>query len=107
MNNFKKVLFLILRLFLKKEIICNKEVRKHIRGYFYYHEWSYEHTITKIETFETSKGLVIVIESHRPGLLIGRAGSFIDGLNIWLTDKLNRTDIELDVKECKLWQNLY
>jgi ribosomal protein S3 len=74
--------------------------------YFNYHEWNYPTTITKIETFETKKGLEILIETHRPGLLIGKVGHFIDGMFERLKEDLKRNDIKIILKECKLWMRL-
>jgi len=83
--------------------IDSKEVRRSISSYFHYWEWRYDTTITKIEVSETKKGLEILIETHRPGVLIGKAGSFIDGLKVWIKKDLEREDISINLKECKLW----
>lgn len=87
--------------------VDNLKVRRAMDSYFYHHEWKYETTITKIETFETKKGLEILIETHRPGILIGKAGSFIDGLKKWIQDDIKREDIFINLKECKMWHQLY
>jgi ribosomal protein S3 len=87
--------------------VDNKKVRRSMNQYFYSNEWNYITTITKIETYETKKGLEIFIESHRVGILIGKKGSFIDGLKEWIKEDLERTDITFHLKECKLWSNLY
>lgn len=87
--------------------VDSKLVRRSMKGYFYYHDWNYETLITKVETFETKKGLEILIETHRPGLLIGKAGRFIDGMTEQLKKDLKRTNIKINLQECKLWMNLY
>jgi len=87
--------------------VDSKIVRRTMDTYFHSTDWPYQQTITKVETFETKKGLLIKIETHRPGLLIGTGGEFIDGLEKYLFIALNRTDITIDLKECMLWHGLH
>ena len=87
--------------------VDSKIVRRTMDTYFHSEDWPYQQTITKVETFETKKGLLIKIETHRPGLLIGTGGTFIDGLEKYLSIRLERTDITIDLKECMLWHRLY
>ena len=101
------ILRVMVRYFGFKIKVDSKLVRRSMNGYFYYHEWDYQTSITKVETFETKKGLEILIETHRPGLLIGKAGVFINGLTERLKEDLKRTDIKINLQECKLWMRLY
>ena len=87
---------------------------KQVRGLFYeYYFVIKQYTalpnyVTKIEVTESKiKGLTILIESHQPGLIIGKGGRDIDGFKEYLCKELNRTDIHIDLKESTLWDNLY
>ena len=101
------ILRVMVRYFGFKIRVDSKLVRRSMKGYFYDHEWNNQTLITKVETFETKKGLEILIEAHRPGLLIGKAGVFIDGLTGRLKEDFKRTDIKINLQECKLWMHLY
>lgn len=103
----KKMFISLLEFFKFNSKIDNVEVRRILRYYFHECDWPYQTTITKVETFKTSKGLLIEIETHRPGLLIGKGGEFIDGLEKYLKKALHRTDITINLIESKLWYNLY
>ena len=87
--------------------VDSKKVRRSMYSYFYYHEWDYTLTLTNVEVFESKSGISVLIETHKPGVLIGKAGSFIEGLKEWLKHDLNRTDIEINIRESKLWLELY
>ena len=87
--------------------VDSKRVRRAMVSYFHGEVWNYQYTITKVETFETKEGLLIKIETHRPGLLIGTGGNFIDGLKKWLSIDLKRSDIAIELKESMVWHNLY
>ena len=87
--------------------VNSKSVRRSMYGYFNYHDWNYCTSITKVVVTENKNGLTILIETHRPGFLIGKGGSFINGLKDWIKEDLKRNDIEIDLNESKLWHNLY
>ena len=82
--------------------IDSKPYRRTIYQYFRWNDWNYETTITKIEVEQTLKGVMIYIETHRPGLLIGKGGKFINGLLTHLKEEMADSNIEIDLKECKL-----
>lgn len=89
--------------------VDNKEVRKLIYDYYfiineYTNILSY---VTKVEVSKSKKGVTILIESHRPGLLIGKGGKDINGFKEFLIKELKRNDVSIDLKECKLWYKLY
>lgn len=86
--------------------IDSKKYRRVIHQYFYWKEWGYETSITQIKAFKKKNKVTVMIETHRPGLLIGKAGVFIDGLKKHLNKELNE-NIDIDLKECKLWHRLY
>jgi len=89
-----------------KHEVESKKYRKTISQYFYWKEWGYETTITQIKTFKKKDKTIVQIETHRPELLIGKAGVFIDGLKQHLIEEL-KENIEIDLRECKLWHKLY
>ena len=89
------------------KVVDSKNVRKSLRYYFKENNYICLEIITKVECFENSKGLIILIETHRPGLLIGKGGEDIDHLTNYLKRDLNHNDITIDVRESKLWSNLY
>lgn len=95
-----------MKLFSLKREIDSKIYRKHIYQYFRLNEWGYETSITYVKTFKQGDEIIIEIETHRPGLLIGKAGRFIDGLTGYLEEE-TKQNIKIDLKECKLWHNLY
>lgn len=84
----------------------SKPYRKIIYQYFNYKEWSYEEHLTYVKTFKKSKKTIIEIETHRPGLLIGKAGTFINGLKQHIIDE-TKENIEIDLRECQMWHKLY
>ena len=94
-----------------KHEIDSKMYRKHMSNYFRYNEWGYETSITYVKVFKQRSDVIIEIETHRPGLLIGKAGHFIDGLKEHLEEETWKfnviQNIKIKVKECKLWHNLY
>lgn len=102
-NAFYTLLACVLRL---KHEVESKKYRKTISQYFYLKEWGYETTITQIKTFKKKDKTIVQIETHRPGLLIGKAGVFIDGLKQHLIEEL-KENIEIDLRECKMWHKLY
>ena len=87
---------------------------KQVRRLFYYYYFNIKERtaipsyVTKIEVTESkTKGMSILIETHRPGLIIGKGGSDINGFKEYVCKELNKTDVQIDLKECKLWYKLY
>ena len=107
MKRMLKKLLLILGFAIK---VDSKQVRRLFYDYYYIIK---EYTavpnyVTKVEVRESKlNGMSILIESHRVGLLIGKGGRDIDGLKEYLYKELNRKDVHVDLKECKLWHRLY
>lgn len=107
MKNLFYELFLMFGFTIKAD---NKEVRKLIYDYYFIIK---EYTnilnyVTKVEVSKSKKkGLIVIIESHRPGVLIGKGGRDINGFKEFLFKELNRKDIYVDLKECELWHKLY
>jgi ribosomal protein S3 len=106
-NKLKAFMFIaIAKIFGLKYEIESKKYRRAISQYFYWKEWGYETTITQIKVYRKAGKITILIETHRPGLLIGKAGHFIDSLKEHLCEEL-KEDISISLKECKLWHNLH
>ena len=107
MKRMLKKLLLILGFTIK---VDSKQVRRLIYDYYLIIK---EYTVlpnyvTKVEVRESKQnGMYILIESHRVGLLIGKGGKDIDGFKEYLYKELNRKDVHIDLKECKLWHKLY
>lgn len=89
--------------------IDSKVYRKLMHQYFYSNKWSYEDRITKVEAREELEGLVIIeVETHMPGVFIGKGGSFINGLTDFINEELRgEHEVQIHVKECKMWNNIY
>lgn len=89
-----------------KHEVESKKYRRTIYRYFNWKDWGYATSITQLKTFKEKDKVIIMIETHRPGLLIGKGGAFIDGLKQYLISELDE-NIEIDLKECKMWHRLY
>jgi len=83
----------------------NRLVRKLMHQYFVRKEWGYETSITYVKTSRERDGLTVEAETHKPGLLIGKSGHFIDGLTAHLKENL-KENVKINIKECKMWQDL-
>lgn len=107
MKRMLKKLLLILGFTIK---VDSKQVRRLIYDYYLIIKeyTAFPNYVTKVEVRESKQnGMYILIESHRVGLLIGKGGRDIDGLKEYLYKELNRKDVHVDLKECKLWHKLY
>lgn len=89
-----------------KLAIDNKPARRAMYTFFNMHDWGGTTTITDVKVFYTEKGLTVEITTHRPGILIGKAGHFINSLKEFLEKELGEK-ITIDLKNCKLWLGLY
>ena len=98
-NYFRKI-------FMLEYPIDSREYRAKMHTFFILRDWKYEDTITRIDVSKIGMSVYIVIETHRPGMLIGKGGSFINALTKFLKDEL-KEDITIDIKECKMWHKLY
>ena len=86
--------------------VDNLLYRRLMDQYFRYHEWNYATSITYVKTFREKNELIIEIETHYPGILIGKGGRFIDGLKTYIEEEIKES-IKLVLKECTLWRKLY
>ena len=86
--------------------IDSQMYRRLMYQYFRMNEWNYAVFITYVKVFKQKDEITIEIETHLPGLLIGKAGKFIDGLQKFIEEE-TKESIKFILKECKLWYSLY
>jgi len=86
--------------------IDSKKIRRSMKAFFIKEDWGYENTITKVEVFEKENELEVLIETHCPGILIGRMGRTIDALKEWL-EKEEEKVIKINLQENLMWCDLY
>ncbi|MEK6829097.1 MAG: KH domain-containing protein [Nanoarchaeota archaeon] len=106
MKFLKSIQIFFAKLFGWKYEVDNQLARRVMYRHFYATEWGYETSITQVKVFREKGKLIVMIETHRPGLLIGKAGHYIDSLKKELEEEF-KEEIKIDLKECKLWHNLY
>jgi len=81
--------------------------RRKLHQFFRFNDWQYETTITDVKILENNADAVTIeITTHRPGILIGKAGHFIDSLIEYLNEDSEK-EIKISIKECQLWNKLY
>lgn len=97
----------MLKLLKRDKKIDTVKYRRLMLQFFDIREWGAKNTITRIEATKLKSGKINVeIETHQPGILIGKGGNFIDGLEKFLRDESGE-DIKILIKECKMWHKLY
>lgn len=67
---------------------------------------SYIRNITKVEAIQTGGKVKVYIESHSPGVFIGKAGKQIKEIEE-LMSRMSNLEVEIDIKETELFQHLY
>jgi len=87
--------------------VDSKSVKRSMYIYFEDNEWHYKTTITRIEVYKKKDSLRIVIETHMPGMLLGKGGRFIDGLIAFLKEDLKCENINTNINECTMWHNIW
>ena len=103
---------------LNPKVEYTKEQKEHInrfKSYFrIYFEGGYDYhdpivdipisrfDITDLQFNFKKELLIITIVLGRPGILIGKGGNVIDGLNAWLLPH----NMKVEIKESKLWSFL-
>lgn len=86
--------------------VDSKKYRKQMYLYFRHHRWQRYDTITSVKVFKKNTKTYIEIESYQPGILIGKAGQFINGLKKWLSDEFNE-DIVTKIEETNIWKDIF
>src|SRR4051812_47127839 len=92
-----------------KTEIDSKLYRKALSTYPYINDTSseYLYNICSVKAFQIEDNKVLVeIETHRPGILIGKKGENINGIKEYMSEK-SGNEIEIFIKESELFQNLY
>ena len=90
----------------KKEI-SNTPFRRELAYFFHSREWPYQTTITNVEAWELSDGSYeVMITTHKPGVLIGKCGSFINSIEEYFTQHFKRK-VKVLITENQLWYKLY
>lgn len=103
---YDHVYIFIAKIFGLEYEIDSRKYRREIDRFFCYNDWTYNKTITYIKAFKHKNKTIVEIETHMPGMLIGKGGHFIDSLSVHLNDEFKDL-IQIRLKECKLWHNLY
>lgn len=87
--------------------VDTKKYRRNIHGFYNLNEsLNIVSTITNVKV-QKQKGITyVIIETHRPEIIIGRRGSYIDELKQFLKEELNE-NISIYLIESKLWHNMY
>jgi len=100
LNNLKRLLGLT-------HEINSKEYRREIYMYFYQLQNTYPlDFVSSIKVNKNKNNVIILIESNRPGLIIGKGGQTIDGLKNSLCKHFNE-DISFKIKENNVWNKLF
>jgi len=65
--------------------------------------------ITNIEVAEFDDRIVMRVFSHRPGLLIGRAGADADDMKEYINRNMKEVEkkIKIEFRECPVFKNMY
>lgn len=100
----------------KKYVQLKNELTNMLRAYFEGDEWLNpipgtgtpinRLEITRIRFKKTMKGVVIMeIHSCRPGLLIGKGGGTIKGLETFLNGNGDKTPVKIKLVDDKMWNH--
>lgn len=100
MNIFKKILS-----WFKPVRVNDGAIRFFISVYSWNNEKNFVSYITDVKAhFKRPCYLTITITSHRPGVLIGKKGETVYGLQEYLSDALDGVCVEIDVKESEMFK---
>lgn len=80
--------------------------RRLMYQFFRNHDWGYHTAICSVKVEKVLNKTTLVIETHLPGILIGKAGWFIDSLEKHINEGMGK-EIHIRIEESKLWRNLY
>lgn len=93
---------LIKNIFNTTNEVDNTPYRKLLGNFFFLNKWKWKFTISNVTAYDSNKKVTLVIETTKPGLLVGKNGHFISRLKVYLEDKLDK-EVELKIKENKIW----
>lgn len=101
----KVLIFILARVFKIRVKINDLDIRRWIMSSSYSLPVD-PSEITNVKIFQKGKRYEVIIQSHRPGLIIGKKGSLFDALKVYLND-ISPYPLDLKIKEDRLWVNLY
>ncbi|MBC8146959.1 MAG: hypothetical protein H8E98_03105 [Bacteroidetes bacterium] len=103
--NFREIVNYLLG---KKYEVDNQKFRQLLYQYFTCMNDYYDviNTITNIKAYIHKDEKILYVETHRPGLFIGKAGEQINEIQKYIQDTLGY-DITIDLRESRLWIGLY
>ena len=89
--------------------VDSRKVRQILSAYSYNAKYDHCANITKVELFQDEDKFRVMIETHRPGFIIGKGGETISEIKGWIARKLEieNENLVIDLKECNLFSNLY
>jgi ribosomal protein S3 len=86
-----------------KEIKLNNLIKRVIYNFYLNNNQKVLSTITNISFEDSKDNLKLVIETHRPGLIIGKQAKFVLSLVNSLKDVFEKK-INVDVKQTNFWE---
>jgi len=78
-----------------KEVLEDLKIRKFLRSELGRAE------VSRIEIEKAGDNIRVIIHSGRPGMVIGKKGKGIEDIRAKLTEKINKSNIEISVQEVK------
>lgn len=67
---------------------------------------SYIRHITNVQAFQTGDKVRVLIESHHPGILIGKAGKQIGEIKEYM-ERMSKKTVTIDIRETEIFLNIY
>jgi len=106
-RKLKKISTKVIEHLFKHELKDTHAYRRAMYRYLHVrHVWPYMGSISSVRVIKCLNKITLIIETHRPGLLIGKGGYFIDGLQKFVEEDLNQK-IHIRIEENQVWHNLY
>lgn len=62
--------------------------------------------ITNVQAFQKGEKVRVLIETHHPGILIGRAGKQIKEIKEYM-EELSEKIVEIEIRETEIFRKLY
>lgn len=67
---------------------------------------SYISHITNVQAFQKGNQVRVLVESHHPGILIGKAGKQIGEIKEYM-ERLSEKIVSIDIRQTEIFSNLY
>ncbi len=74
--------------------------------YFILTEFSYKETVSAIRGFKHKDVTIMLVETHRPGLIIGKGGRYMNAFIEFIKEE-HDIDLKLELVENELFFQLY